>query len=46
MNESPPILFCRRSRPRGRVAQRMAIGAQFTGQPVTFGVVKFGEPCP
>ena len=21
-------------------------GAQFTGQPVTFGVVKFGEPCP
>jgi beta-lactam-binding protein with PASTA domain len=21
-------------------------GAQFNGHPVTFGVVKFGEPCP
>jgi beta-lactam-binding protein with PASTA domain len=27
-------------------SQDPAPGAQFNGQPVTFGVVKFGEPCP
>ena len=27
-------------------SQDPAPGAQFTGQPVTFGVVKVGEPCP
>ena len=27
-------------------SQDPASGAQFNGQPVTFGVVKFGEPCP
>jgi len=27
-------------------SQDPAPGAEFNGQPVTFGVVKFGEPCP
>jgi len=27
-------------------SQNLKPGAQFHGQPVTFGVVKFGEPCP
>lgn len=27
-------------------SQNPEAGAQFNGQPVTFGVVKFGEPCP